>query len=81
MHSSWFLGSGSAEQSMNLGHRAANTGSVEQSALTDSQSDLQAATGRGTSGEHSGNIEAHIRNRALCEHVASKMGSSSRIWK
>lgn len=66
-------------QSINLGQNAARLSSAEHSAFTVSQSDLQAATGRETSGEHNGNIEAQIRNRACLEHDESKIGSSSSI--
>lgn len=76
MHSSCLSGCGIAVQSMNFGHNSSSTESVRQSALTVSHSDRHAVTGWETSGEHSGNSDAHVRKRACGEHFASSSGSN-----
>uniref|UniRef100_A0A1B0ANH4 Uncharacterized protein n=1 Tax=Glossina palpalis gambiensis TaxID=67801 RepID=A0A1B0ANH4_9MUSC len=58
------------------GHSCISSVCGEHSVFTVSQSDLQAVTGRGTSGVHNGKSDEHSKNRARFEQFDSMSGSS-----
>jgi len=83
MHNSCFSGCGSPSQLRNEGHSSISSGGAFSihSPLTVSHSNLQAATGRGTSGVHSGNRDEQSKKRARREQPDSISGTSLAICK